>query len=89
MRNACRLIKSTFLLTVFALSILLSSCSRPVYYSSARVYNARKEQNKTLKRKGYSNQQYKRSNKKSKKWGKKNTFQKKRYKQKSSKSGKK
>lgn len=83
-------IKSIIFLSVLAIALLFSSCRKPVYYSSTRVYNARAEQNKRLKKKGYSNQQYKKSNRKSKAWHSKNNFRKRRHKQSSSnKSGRK
>lgn len=85
-----RHIKSFLLLATIVLSVAVSSCKRPVYYSSTRVYNARAEQNKRLKKRGYSNQQYKKSNRKSKRWGQKNNFRKRKHKGSSSnKSGKK
>lgn len=83
-------IKSITILIVLALTVLVSSCRKPVYYSSTRVYNARAEQNKKLKKRGYSNQQYKKSNRKSKRWHSRNSFRKRQHKGSSSnKSGKK
>ncbi|NEQ49990.1 MAG: hypothetical protein F6K11_07645 [Leptolyngbya sp. SIO3F4] len=66
------------LLTVF--TWVGSGCSRKVYYSSKRVYNARKEQNKRLRKKGYSNQQYRYSPKKRTKWNKRRRVNKRKYK---------
>jgi hypothetical protein len=83
-------LKSILILTVLALTVLVSSCRKPVYYSSTRVYNARAEQNKRIKKRGYSNQQYKKSNRKSKSWHSRNSFRKRQHKGSSSnKSGKK
>ena len=73
-------IKSFVLLSFIVIAFLSSSCRGPAYYSSTRVYNARAEQNKRLKKRGYSNQQYKKSNRKSKKWGSRNNFSKRKYK---------
>lgn len=67
---------------VVILGIGESACSRRVYYSSKRVYNAQKEQNKRLKRKGYSNQQLRRSPSKRTKWNKKRNFDKRKHKSK-------
>jgi hypothetical protein len=90
MTSQKRHIKSILTLTVLAVSILLGSCRRPVYYSSTRVYNARVAQNKKLKKRGYSNQQYKKSNRKTKKWSQNNNFRKRQHKGSSSnKSGRK
>ena len=90
MRSQKGHIKSILILVVLAITLFASSCRRPVYYSSTRVYNARAAQNKRLKKSGYSNQQYKQSNRKSKKWGRKNNFRKRQHKGSSSnKSGKK
>lgn len=45
----------------FVLILSFSSCSQGSYYSSERVFKARKEQNKRLRKRGLSNQQYKKS----------------------------
>lgn len=74
------LIKSVLIIATLAVTVITSSCRRPAYYSSTRVYNARAEQNKKLKKRGYSNQQYKKANYKAKKWGSKNNFRKRQYK---------
>ena len=84
MHSQKRHIKLFLTLVFLAVTTLFSSCSRPVYYSSTRVYNARKAQNKRLKSRGYSNQQYGKSNKKNKKRAKKNNFKKRKYKSSSS-----
>jgi hypothetical protein len=80
MSNRSINIKSIFIVTLMGLVLLASSCRKPVYYSSTRVYNARVEQNKKLKKRGYSNQQYKKPNHKSKKWSNKNSFRKRQHK---------
>lgn len=49
----------------------VSSCSQRPYYSSERVYNARKGINKKLKKKGYRNNQKRYSPRKKTKWRKK------------------
>lgn len=68
-------------LPLLAIVILLASaCKGPTYYSSTRVYNARSEQAKRMKKRGYSNQQYKKSSRKRKKWHSRNNFRKKKYK---------
>ena len=74
------LIKYALVIAIATITVFASSCRRPVYYSSTRVYNARVEQNKRLKKKGYSNQQYKKANYKAKKWNNKNNFRKRQHK---------
>lgn len=66
---------------IFALILFIAaSCKGPTYYSSTRVYNARSEQAKRMKKRGYTNQQYKKSNRKQKRWNQRNNFRKKKYK---------
>lgn len=73
--------KISILLPILTMVLLfVSSCKGPTYYSSTRVYNARSEQAKRMKKKGYSNQQYKQSNRKRKRWHQRNNFRKKKYK---------
>lgn len=64
---------------LIALFLVTTSCSRRVYYSSERVYNARKEQHKRLKRKGYSNQHYRKNPRKATAWKKKRKFSKRKH----------
>ncbi len=90
MNSQKRHIQLFFTIAILATVLLFGSCRRPVYYSSTRVYNARMEQNKKLKKRGYSNQQYKKSNRKAKKWSQSNNFRKRQHKGSSSnKSGRK
>jgi len=71
-----------FLLATLAMFIIALGfgCRKPVYYSSKRVYEARKEQDKRLKRKGYSNQQYRYSPGKKTRWSKSRRPNRRRYK---------
>jgi hypothetical protein len=69
--NSKRLLKIAILLMLPALMVFNSSCSRRVYYSSERVYNARKEQDKRIRKKGYTNQQHRMSQKQLEKMRKK------------------
>jgi predicted small lipoprotein YifL len=69
-----------WLLFVAVILITASACKGPTYYSSTRVYNARSEQAKRMKKRGYSNQQYKKSPRKRKRWNDRNTFRKKKFK---------
>jgi len=70
----------SFIVIVIGLLLFASGCSQRVYYSSERVYKARKEQNKRLKRRGYSNQQYRKSRKRRMGGHKRRNFGKKKYK---------
>jgi hypothetical protein len=77
-------IKQFFMLLLMALMIAVgsSSCSDRIHYSSDRVFNARKAINKRMKKKGYSNQQYRYNPRKKSRWNKKRKrrFKKSKYK---------
>ena len=57
-------LQKVLILTVLSAFLLAgSACDRRVHYSSDRVYNAQREQNKRLKQKGYSNDQQRKNRK--------------------------
>ncbi|HBH05894.1 MAG TPA: hypothetical protein DDX92_04740 [Flavobacteriales bacterium] len=65
---------------ILLFAVVGEGCSKPVYYSSKRVYIARKNIDKNLKKKGYSNQQYKRKPTKKTRYSKRKRTGKRRYK---------
>ncbi len=64
---------------LIALFLVTTSCSRRVYYSSERVYKARKGQDKRLKRKGNSKQHYRKNPRKAAAWKKRREFSKRKH----------
>ncbi len=81
MKNVIPTFRTFLLATLATLFIVVGSgCRKPVYYSSKRVYEARKEQDKRLKKKGYSNQQYRYPPGRKTRWNKSRKPNRRRYK---------